>query len=59
MGVECDYCLIAARMVSLLIALLMALIVWRLPRFSMVWRLLRGTAFEAGHLGARGPPRLA
>ncbi|MGE6332607.1 DUF2946 family protein [Stenotrophomonas sp. NPDC077659] len=59
MGVECDYCLIAARMISLLVALLMALIGWRPPRFAVVWTRRWVGRVAAGHLGARGPPRLA
>lgn len=56
MGVDCDYCLIAARMVSLLVALLLALIGWRPPRFARAWTLRWGSSIAAGHLGARGPP---
>ncbi len=56
MGVDCDYCLIAARMVSLLVALLLALIGWRPPHFARAWTLSWGSSIAAGHLGARGPP---
>lgn len=56
MGVDCDYCLIAARMVSLLVALLLALIGWRPPHFARAWTLCWGSSIAAGHLGARGPP---
>lgn len=56
MGVDCDYCLIAARMVSLLVALLIALIGWCPPRFTRVWALSWVSRIAAGHLGARGPP---
>ncbi|MBD3773887.1 MAG: hypothetical protein IE921_09920 [Rhodobacteraceae bacterium] len=56
MGVDCDYCLIAARMVSLLVALLLALIGWSPPHFARAWTLSWGSSIAAGHLGARGPP---
>lgn len=59
MGVDCDYCLIAARMVSLLVALLIALIGWRPPQFARTWALQWGASIAAGHLGARGPPQRA
>lgn len=56
MGVECDYCLIAARMISLLVALLLFLTAW-----PTVFRALAGLvdtrrAPALGTLGARGPP---
>ena len=57
-GVECDYCLIAARMIGLLVALLLALMAWpAVPR--SVYRLpdAFGSVF-LGSLGARGPPHL-
>ncbi|MGO4718147.1 DUF2946 family protein [Stenotrophomonas sp. 2MCAF14_2] len=56
MGVDCDYCLIAARLITLLLAVLLLLA----PR-APVCRALRG-AVQAlpqricGTLGARGPP---
>ncbi|WP_337244677.1 DUF2946 family protein [Luteimonas sp. gir] len=57
MGVDCcEYCLIAARMVILLVALLIALIGWRPPRYARVWSLHGGAGITVGHLGARGPP---
>ncbi|WP_312706847.1 DUF2946 family protein [Stenotrophomonas sp.] len=59
MGVDCDYCLIAARMVSLLVAMLIALIGWRPPQFARTWVLQWGASVAAGHLGARGPPQRA
>ena len=59
MGVDCGYCLIAARMVSLLVALLIALIGWRPPQFARTWTLQWGASVAAGHLGARGPPQRA
>lgn len=56
MGVDCDYCLIAARMISLLVALLLFLTAW-----PAVFRALAGLvdtrrAPALGTLGARGPP---
>lgn len=56
MGVECDYCLLAARMISLLVALLLFLTIW-----PAVFRALAGLvdtrrAPALGTLGARGPP---
>ena len=56
MGMDCDYCLIAARMVSLLVALFLALIGWRPPHFARAWTRGWGSCIAAGHLGARGPP---
>nr|WP_281367578.1 DUF2946 family protein [Stenotrophomonas tumulicola] len=58
MGVECDYCLIAARMISLLVAVLLLMTLW-----PAVFRALAGfidtrRAPAAGTLGARGPPAL-
>lgn len=56
MGVDCDYCVIAARMVSLLVALLL------LMAFAPVtFRVLTGPVDtrqspSRGTLGARGPP---
>lgn len=56
MGVDCDYCLIAARLISLLVAVLLLLV----PSAS-VCRALVGTVRTLpvrlmGTLGARGPP---
>lgn len=56
MGVDCEYCLIAARMITLLVALLPFLTVW-----PPVFRALAGLvntrrAPLCGTLGARGPP---
>lgn len=58
MGVDCDYCLIAARMISLLVALLLLLTLW-----PVVFRALTGLVDTQrvpapGTLGARGPPVL-
>jgi hypothetical protein len=58
MGVDCDYCLIAARLITLLVAALLLLV-----PMAAVCRALRG-AVQAlpqrvrGTLGARGPPVL-
>lgn len=56
MGVDCDYCLIAARMIGLLVALLLVLVAWP----AMVHRdPARQPALRVvvpGTLGARGPP---
>lgn len=59
MGVDCEYCLIAARLISLLVALLLLLTQW-----PAVFRSLSGLvdcrrAPARGTLGARGPPLLA
>lgn len=56
MGVDCDYCLIAARLITLLVAALLLLA----PMVS-ICRALRGAVQAlpqrvSGTLGARGPP---
>ncbi|QBH05730.1 DUF2946 family protein [Xanthomonas oryzae] len=56
MGVDCEYCLIAARLISLLVALLLWLYIW-----PSVFRALAGLIATrripaTGTLGARGPP---
>ncbi|UNE64711.1 DUF2946 family protein [Xanthomonas oryzae] len=56
MGVDCEYCLIAARLISLLVALLLWLSIW-----PSVFRALAGLIATrripaTGTLGARGPP---
>ncbi|MEN5062284.1 DUF2946 family protein [Luteimonas sp. TWI1416] len=57
MGVDCcEYCLIAARLVILLVAVLIALIGWRPPLYARVWSLHGVAGPTVGHLGARGPP---
>lgn len=56
MGVDCEYCLIAARMISLLVALLIALIGLRPARFVQAFNLPWRAGIAPGHLGARGPP---
>lgn len=56
MAADCDYCLMAARLLSLLVAVLLVLLTWVSPRHrrpAVVGRLVR---VHAGHLGARGPP---
>jgi len=58
MGVDCDYCLIAARLITLLVAALLLL-----APMAPVCRALRGAVQTlpqriSGTLGARGPPAL-
>lgn len=58
MGVDCDYCLIAARLITLLVAALLLLAL-----MAPVCRALRGSVRGlpqriSGTLGARGPPAL-
>ena len=58
MGVDCDYCLIAARLITLLVAALLLM----MP-LAPVCRALRGAVQAlpqriSGTLGARGPPAL-
>ncbi|MGE8234970.1 MAG: DUF2946 family protein [Stenotrophomonas indicatrix] len=58
MGVDCDYCLIAARLITLLVAALLLLAL-----MAPVCRALRGSVRAlpqriSGTLGARGPPAL-
>ena len=58
MSVDCDYCLIAARMITLLVAALLLL-----APMTPVGRALRGAGQPlpqriSGTLGARGPPVL-
>lgn len=58
MGVECDYCLIAARLITLLVAVLLLL-----APMASECRALRGPVQTLaqriyGSLGARGPPAL-
>ncbi len=58
MGVDCDYCLIAARLITLLVAALLLL-----ASMAPVCRALRGAVRAlpqriSGTLGARGPPAL-
>jgi hypothetical protein len=58
MGVECDYCLIAARMISLLVALLLLLTVWPTAFRTITARHPPRPAPALGTLGARGPPAI-
>ncbi|WP_242891849.1 DUF2946 family protein [Stenotrophomonas maltophilia] len=56
MGVDCDYCLIAARLITLLVAAVLLL-----APMAQVCRALRGAVRTlpqriSGTLGARGPP---
>ncbi|MCF3495372.1 DUF2946 domain-containing protein [Stenotrophomonas maltophilia] len=56
MGVDCDYCLIAARLIALLVAAVLLL-----APMALVCRALRGAVQTlpqriSGTLGARGPP---
>ncbi|HBP02056.1 TPA: DUF2946 family protein [Stenotrophomonas maltophilia] len=58
MGVDCDYCLIAARLITLLVAAVLLL-----APMAPVCRALRGAVRSlpqriSGTLGARGPPAL-
>ncbi|HIE5094571.1 DUF2946 family protein [Stenotrophomonas maltophilia] len=58
MGVDCDYCLIAARLITLLVAALLLL-----APTAPVCRALRGAVRAlpqriSGTLGARGPPAM-
>ncbi|TPD99847.1 DUF2946 domain-containing protein [Stenotrophomonas maltophilia] len=58
MGMDCDYCLIAARLITLLVAALLLMI-----PLAPVCRALRGAVQTlpqriCGTLGARGPPVL-
>ncbi|ARZ73536.1 hypothetical protein CCR98_04920 [Stenotrophomonas sp. WZN-1] len=58
MGVDCDYCLIAARLITLLVAAVLLL-----APMAPVCRALRGAVRAlpqriSGTLGARGPPAM-
>lgn len=59
MGVECDYCLIAARMISLLVALLLLLTLWPTAFRTITAHHPTRPAPALGTLGARGPPAIA
>jgi hypothetical protein len=56
MGVDCDYCLIAARMVSLLVALLLLIAFWPAVFRALAGRVVARQLPPPGTLGARGPP---
>lgn len=58
MGVDCEYCLIAARLISLLVALLLLLTQWPAVFRSLSGLVERRRAPAQGTLGARGPPVL-
>jgi len=56
MGVDCEYCLIAARMISLLVALLLAMAIWPAVFRALFGLVDRRRIRAPGTLGARGPP---
>ncbi len=56
MGVDCDYCVIAARMISLLVALLLLMAVGPVQFRALAGLLDTRHAPSPGTLGARGPP---
>lgn len=56
MGVDCDYCLIAARLISLLVAVLLLLLPLATTGGAPAARVLALPCRVTGTLGARGPP---
>ncbi|WP_354284406.1 hypothetical protein [Stenotrophomonas sp. 2619] len=56
MGVDCDYCVIAARMISLLVALLLLMAVGPVQFRPLAGLLDTRHSPSPGTLGARGPP---
>lgn len=56
MGMECDYCLLAARMISLLVALLLFLTIWPAAFRALAGLIDTRRTPALGTLGARGPP---
>lgn len=56
MGVDCDYCLIAARMISLLVALLLLIAFGPLHFRALAGLVATRQSPSPGTLGARGPP---
>jgi len=56
MGVDCDYCLIAARMISLLVALLLLMTVGPVHFRALAGLVATRQSPSPGTLGARGPP---
>ncbi len=56
MGVDCDYCLIAARLITLLVAVLLLLVPSAPIRRALVGPVRVLPARLMGTLGARGPP---
>lgn len=57
MGVDCEYCLIAARLITLLVAALLLLVPLVPVCRERLGAVLALPARLAGTLGARGPPR--
>lgn len=58
MGVDCEYCLIAGRLITLLVALLLLLTQWPAVFRSLAGLVGRRHSPAQGTLGARGPPVL-
>jgi len=56
MGVDCDYCLLAARLLPWLVFALLVLPLLRAPAPRLVQVVGRTGKAWHGHLGARGPP---
>lgn len=56
MGVDCEYCLIAARLLSLLVAVLLLLCAWPAVLHALCGLLAQRRMPLLGTLGARGPP---
>lgn len=56
MGVDCEYCLIAARMISLLVAVLLLIALWPAVFRALAGRVVARQSPSPGTLGARGPP---
>ncbi len=56
MGVDCDYCLIAARMISLLVALLLLMTIGPVHFRALAGLVATRQSPSPGTLGARGPP---
>lgn len=56
MGVDCDYCLIAARLITLLVATFLLLVPLAPVCRARLGAVLAVPARLAGTLGARGPP---
>ncbi|MEN5202963.1 DUF2946 family protein [Stenotrophomonas sp. TWI700] len=56
MGVDCDYCLIAARMISLLVVLLLVMTTWPAVFHAFAGLVDTRRILARGTLGARGPP---
>nr|WP_309544548.1 DUF2946 family protein [Xanthomonas nasturtii]WVL53427.1 DUF2946 family protein [Xanthomonas nasturtii] len=56
MGVDCEYCLMAARMIGLLVALLLLLTTWPAVLRALLGLVDTRRVPALGTLGARGPP---